>query len=152
MILNKRKGIDDIVKIWLSKSKNPKKTYVVAVIHKKNKRLFQTVVELSNEIINISGTPYYAGNDAIFFKSEKIGKKKIDIPMVDVYEGVGLAVHPSKDLLKDLRFSKRVIDMISLYIEQGYLENKRKKKMDMRKIIMAVLIGLAAIFIIFKMF
>ena len=42
--------------------------------------------------------------------------------------------------------------MISLKLEQGILENKRKIKMDMRKILLFALIGIAAVYIVFKMF
>lgn len=151
MFKRKQKTIDDAVKNWLIKSQDPKKTYVIAVVHKKNKKLYNVVVELENEIVTIDKTPYYAGTDALFYRTESVNKKKLDIPMVDVYEGFCLSVHPSKDV-QDIKFSKRVLDMVSLRIEQGILENRRKQKIDLKKIIIAVLIGGAAIFIISKMF
>lgn len=139
-------------KEWIKKSfSNERKSYVIAVIHKKNKKLKETIVELDNEIVIIDKTPHYAGDDSIFFKSVKLKNNKYDIPKVDVYEGSVIAVHPCKDIY-DIKFSKRVVDMIGLKIEQGVLESKRRKKMDMRKIIMAVLIGIAAIIIFSKMF
>lgn len=150
-LFKKNKIMNKTLKDYLIKSKNNKKTYVVAVVHKKNKKLFNTVVELSGECITIDKTPYYAGSDSIFFRTEKLSKKNIDIPMVDVYEGYCLAVHPSKQS-NDIKFSKRVVDMIGLKIEQGVLENKRKQKMDMRKIIIFVFIGIGAIFALTKIF
>ncbi|MFW6173055.1 MAG: hypothetical protein ACOC5T_04860 [Elusimicrobiota bacterium] len=147
----KNSGLTDAERQWIIKSQNPRKTYIIAVIHKKNKKLYETVVELEGEIITIQGTPHYAGNDSIFFKRIKVKKNKYDVPKIDVYEGMALAVHPSQTTA-DPMFSKRVVDMIGLHIEQGVLESRRKKKLDLKKIIMAVLIGIAAIFIFTKMF
>lgn len=147
----KKLPISEAEKAWIQKSQNPKKTYVIAVIHKKNKKLYEAVVELDGEIITIDKTPYYAGDDSIFFKRIKIKKSKYDIPKIDVYEGMAVAVHPCKNL-NDIKFSKRIVDMIGLKIEQGVLESKRKQKIDLRKIIIAVFLGIAAIFVFTKIF
>lgn len=147
----KQKSVDEIIKTYLQKSIDPRKTFVVAVVHKKNKQLYNIVTEIDNEIVSIDKTPYYAGTDSIFYRNETINKKSFDIPFVDVYEGCCLCVHPSKTS-EDIKFSKRVVDMISLKLEQGILENRRKHQVDMRKIILFSLIGLAAVYIIFKMF
>lgn len=147
----KQKPMDEIIKSYLQKSEDARKTYIVAVVHKKNKQLYNIVTELNSEIVTIDETPYYAGTDAIFYRNETINKKSFDIPFVDVYEGCCLSVHPSKSS-EDVRFSKRVVDMISLKLEQGILENKRKIKMDMKKILLFALIGIAAVYIVFKMF
>jgi len=139
-------------KEWIKKTyNNEKKSYIIAVIHKKNKKLKEIVTELDNEIVIIDKTPHYAGDDAIFFKNIKLKNNKYDIPKIDVYEGSVIAVHPCKDIY-DIRFSKRVVDMIGLKIEQGVLESKRKRKLDLRKILTALLIGIAAILIFSKMF
>lgn len=148
----KKKTINEVIQQWLMKSQDPKKTYVIAVIHKRDKKLHYVVVELEGEAVTIDKTPYYAGKDAIFYRTEIINKKKIEVPIVDVYEGYCLAIHPSINVDNDIKFSKRVIDIISLKIEQGILDNKRKQKLDIKKILIAVLIGGAAIFIITKMF
>lgn len=142
---------ESVIKKWVDKSKDQKKTYVIAVIHKKNKKLYYDVVQLEGDIIEINKSPHYAGTDAIFYRTERINKTPIDIPMVDVYEDVNVAIHPSQNL-NDPKFSKRVVDMIGLKIEQGILENRKKMKMDLRKIIIAILIGGAAIYIIASMF
>lgn len=151
-LFRKKKPISEIVKIWLNKSQDPRKTYVLAVIHKKDKRVYNSIVELENDIISIDKTPYYAGKDAIFYRTEIINKKKYEIPMIDIYEGYCIAIHPSLNIEQDIKFSKRVVDTISLKIEQGILENKRKQKLDMKKILLGLLIGGAVIFIIIKMF
>lgn len=147
----KQKPLDEVIKSYLQKSQEAKKTYVVAVIHKKNKQLYNVVTELESEIITIDKTPYYAGTDAIFYRNETINKKSFNIPFVDVYEGCCLCVHPSKSS-EEIKFSKRVVDMISLKLEQGILENRRKHSMDMKKILIFSLVGIAAAYIIFKMF
>lgn len=147
----KAKQVDEVIKSYLTKSQDPRKTYVVAVVHKRNKKLYNVVTELGSEVITIDGTPYYAGTDALFYRREKINKKEFDIPFVDVYEDYTLAVHPSQNA-NDVRFSKRVIDMIALKLEQGILENKRRNKIDLRKIIIGIMIGGAAIYIIANMF
>lgn len=144
-------SVESVIREWIDKSKDQKKTYVIAVIHKKNKKLYYDVVQLEGDIIMINKSPHYAGTEAIFYRTEKINKTPIDIPMVDVYEDFNVAVHPSQNL-NDPKFSKRVVDMIGLKIEQGILENRKKTKVDLRKIIIAILIGGAAIYIIASIF
>lgn len=151
MFKKNKKILDTAVMNWIKKSNDPKKTYVIGVIHKKNKKLYYSIVQLDNEIAYIDKTPHYAGDDSIFFKKVKLGKTSYDVPYLDIYEGNCVAVHPCKTT-DDIKFSNRVVDMIALSIEKGFLDKRRHMKMDIRKILLGGLIGIAAIMIISKMF
>lgn len=147
----KKKNIPEVVLKWMKKSRDPKTTYLIAVLHKPNKKIYEAVVPLKTDIVELNGKPYYAGTDAIFFKEFEMKGKKYNVPYVDVYEGYHVAIHPSKSI-QDPRFSSKIINSIFLYLENKVLENRRNKSMNLRKIIMAILIGGAALYIIVSMF
>jgi hypothetical protein len=68
-----------------------------------------------------------------------------------VYEGITTGYSPFEDRLLEI-YNERVQKAIYLYLKTGIMENKLRKKISTKQMIIAGLIGIAAIFIIIKMF
>lgn len=146
------KHIPEVVLKWIKQSQYPKKTYVIAVLHKSNKKMYEAVVPLETDVIYMDDKPYYAGTDSIFFKKYQIKKKSFNVPYVDVYDGYAMATHPTKDI-NNPKFSQTAMKSLWIFLENKVLETRKsKQKMNMKQIIMAVLIGIAAIVILTSMF
>jgi len=131
--------------------KNPIKTYVLVEFTKKDQKIVYVPKELKGLTIQIKDVIYYVNKTMIEEFVYTKGKETHKIPKVKVYEGVTMAYTPFENM-DNLQFSEEVQKAIYLAIEQGILENKRKKKQDLRKIITIGLITFAAIFIFGKMF
>ena len=147
-----KKHIPEVVLKWIKKSQDPKKTYIIAVLHKPNKKIYEAIVPLETDVVYMDKKPYYAGTDSIFYKEYQMKKKKFNVPYVDLYEGYAMAVHPSKDL-QDHKFSQTAMKSLWIFIENKVMETRKKgKNMSIKQIIMAILVGGAALYIIGSMF
>jgi hypothetical protein len=144
--------IDNAVKEVLNqKNKNFNKTFALVSFHKSDKSVFYFCGEIIQDAIKYNGTYYYVNSDRIFETKIKHKKNDCIIPIVDLYEGITVSYTPYKDI--DTRtFSEVFQDVISLHIEKGILENKRKTQINLRKAIAIALIGGTALFIFGKMF
>src|SRR6056297_2892197 len=140
------KTIDEVLK---KREKDPKKTYALVCFHKKDKNTVYFCGELEGDAIKHKGTYYYVDSKRVYETQVTKGKNKYRLPYVDLYEGITVAFTPYEDI--DTRqFSEIFQDTISLHIEKGILENKKKKQINLRKAIAIGLIAVAAFFILGK--
>lgn len=140
-------NLDEVIEEVLKKrSKDPANTYCLSVFHKKDKRVIFFCGKLAGDAIEYRGTYYYVDSTRVYEQQVELGKNKYRIPYVDLYEGITIGFTPYSDI--DTRpFSETFQDVISLHIEKGILENKKKKQVNLRKGIAIGLIALAGIYI-----
>ncbi len=140
-----------IEEVLNKREKEPGKTFVLVCFHKKDKKMIFTCAELKGDVIKLGKTYYYVDSKRIYETEVNKGNTKYLIPYVDIWEGITVAFAPYENI--DTRpFTDTFQDVISMHIEKGILENKRKSKVNMQKGIAAGLIGIAAVYIVVKMF
>ncbi len=131
--------------------KNPAKTYIFVKFAHKDKKITYHICELKGDIIELNGLAYYISAEALYSFELNINKIKHKIVTTDVYEGITTNFNPLENRLTQI-YNETVQKAIYLYIQSGIMESKLKQKMNMRTMIIAALIGIAAIFIFIKMF
>jgi predicted CopG family antitoxin len=133
------------------KQAQPLKTFVIVKYSKQDKTIQFKVCELKDSIVTIDKIAYFVSENNLYTFDEVINKIKHKVVLVDVYEGITTGYSPFEDRLLEI-YNERVQKAIYLYLMTGIMENKLNKKISTRQMIIAGLIGIAAIFIIIKMF
>lgn len=141
------KVIEEVIK---QKNKSLRKTFSLVCFHKKDKNVVYLCSELDGEAVKIGKTYYYADSKRIYETIVQKGKTTYRIPQLDIYEGITVAYTPYEDI-DTRKFSEVFQDIISLHIERGILENKRKKQVNLRNAITIGLIAIAGIVIFGRM-
>lgn len=131
--------------------KNPLKTYVLIKFAHKDKKVSYHICELKSDIVELNGCAYYVSSDYLYHFDFNVDKVKHKITMVDVYEGITTGYNPYEERLTEI-YNEKVQKAIYLYLMTGIMETKLKQKTKMKTIIITALLGIAAVFIIFKMF
>lgn len=131
--------------------KNPTKTYCLVQFHRKDKKLIPICAEIEKDAIKLGKTYYYTDTKRIYETKVQRGKQKHIVPVVDVFEGITVSFTPYEDI-DSREFSELFQDVISLHIEKGILENKKKMQVNLRKAIAIGLIAIVGIIIFGKMF
>src|SRR6056297_2475330 len=122
------KTIDEVLK---KRQKDSRKTYALVCFHKKDKNTIYFCGELEGDAIKHKGTYYYVDSKRVYETQITRGKSKYRLPYIDLYEGITVAFTPYEDI--DTRqFSEIFQDTISLHIEKGILENKKRKQVNLR--------------------
>ena len=147
----KTKDMDSVIKEVANKRESePKKTFVLVCFHKKDKKMVFTSAELKGDVIKLGNTYYYVDSKRVYETETHKDGQKYSIPYVDIWEGITVAFTPYENIDKR-PFSDTFQDVIALNIEKGILENKRKQKVNLQKGLTAALIGVAAVYILYKM-
>lgn len=144
--------MEEIIQEVLQKrKKDPSKTYCLVCFHKKDKKMIFFCGELKGDAIKHNNTYYYVDSKRIFETTVMSGKQQNIIPYVDLYEDITVAFTPYENI--DTRpFSATFQDVISMHIEKGILENKKRKQVNLRKTIAIALIVLTGLYIAGKTF
>jgi hypothetical protein len=142
-------NIDKVLNELIKKYNSPEVSCLV-LFHRKDKKIIPLCKTIKDETIKINEIYYYTDSKRIFETQVTKGNKCYNIPVVTIYEGVTVSFTPYEEI-NSREFSEVFQDMISLNIERGILENKRRKQVNMRKMIAIVLITIAGIFIGYKM-
>ncbi len=132
-------------------NKNPNKTYIFVKFSHKDKKISYHICELKGDIVEINGSAYYVSTDSLFTFDFYLGKEKVKVTTTDVYEGITTGYTPFEDRLADI-YNEKVQKAIYLYLMTGIMETKLKQKTKMKTIIIAGLLGIGALFVLFKMF
>lgn len=142
---------DKLNEYFITTSKTPNKTYVFVKFAHKDKKISYHICELKGDIVEINGSAYYVSTDSLFTFDFYLGKEKVKVTTVDIYEGITAGYTPFEDRLTDI-YNEKVQKAIYLYLMSGIMETKLKQKTKMKTIIITVMLGIAGIFILFKMF
>lgn len=148
----KSNSIDEVVNEVINmRIKKPQSTWGLVNFHKKDKSVVPLAKEITSDAVRIGKIYYFADSKRLYEMLVKRGKNAYRIPVVDCYEGITVAYTPYEEI--DTRmFSELFQDTISLHIEKGILDNKRKTQINMRKALAIGLIAIVAIFIFGKTF
>ena len=131
--------------------KKPQQTWGLINFHKKDKSVVPVAKEITSDAVKIGKIYYFADSKRLYEMLVRRGKNTYRIPVVDCYEGITVAYTPYEDV--DTRmFSELFQDTISLHIEKGILDNKRKQQVNLRKALAIGLIAIVAVFIFGKTF
>lgn len=132
------------------------KTYVLVEFIKKDDSIQYMVKEIDGHSVEVGedNIKYYAEKD--FFKTLEYTKddEKYRIPKIILFEGVTSAYNARK-IMKYLRqpgFSEKFQKAMYIDIKSGIMEEQKQRKIDLRKWIAGGLFGVAALFIVYKMF
>lgn len=135
----------------LKMAKDQQKTYIFVKFSHKDKRITYHICELKGDVVEIKGCAYYLSNDNLYNFDHTSNKVNYKITTADVYEGITTGYNPLEQRLTEI-YNETVQKALYLYLMTGIMENKLKSQTKMKTIIIAGLIGIGAIFVIFKMF
>lgn len=142
--------LEDVVQTIIKKESG-RETYCLVQFHRKDKKLIPMSAELSKDAVKIGKTYYFTDTKRIWELKVKRGKRTYLVPVVDIYEGITVSFTPYEGI-DSREFSELFQDVISLHIEKGILENKKKSQLNLRKAIAIGLITIVAVVIFGKMF
>lgn len=132
-------------------SKYKDKTFLFVKFAHKDKRLSYHICELLGDIVVINECSYYISSDNLYTFEYVLNKDKHKITTCDIYEGITTGYNPFEERLSNI-YNEKVQKAIYLYLITGIMETKAKHKTNIKTIIIAGLLGLGALFVIFKMF
>jgi len=151
MIFKKTKTDFENVLNEVIKKDSSSKTFCLVQFHRKDKKLIPICAELEKDAIKLGKTYYFTDTKRIWELKVKKGKRVYVIPVIDIYEGITVSFTPYEGI-DSREFSELFQDIISLHIEKGILENKKKNQINLRKALAIGLIGIVALVIFGKMF
>ena len=132
-------------------SKSKDKTFIFVKFAHKDKRLSYHICELLGDVVDINGCSYYISSDNLYTFEYTLNKEHHKITTVDIYEGITTGYNPFEERLSNI-YNEKVQKAIYLYLITGIMETKAKHKANMKTIIIAGLLGLGALFVVFKLF
>lgn len=150
-IKKKKTDFEKILQEVIKKSESSHKIFCLVQFHRKDKKMIPICAELEKDAIKLGKTYYYTDTKRIYELKIKRGKRTHVIPVIDIYEGITVSFTPYENI-DSKEFSELFQDVISLHIEKGILENKKKMQVNLRKALAIGLIGIVALVIFGKMF
>jgi len=145
--------LDALEKYVEASEKDPKKTFIIVEFVKKDQKVVFAVREITSLSVKLGETIYYLDKlrlDSLDYNRTVQNKtKKYIIPRALIYEGITACFTPYEDI-NDPGFTERFQKAMYLEIKTGIMEAKRKEKMDLRKTIAVILIGLTVLYLVVK--
>lgn len=148
---NKSNLVDILDEYIQKKEKDKNNTYVFVKFAKKDKSITYLVCKLEGNTIKINNVYYYVDNNMLFTWDYIVdNKNKYKITQVDVYEDLTLGYNPYLNQALE-KFNEKIQKFIYLQLLAGIMETKLKKGTLSKKMIILILVGIAAVFIFFKL-